>query len=206
MEDIWQELVLFVSGGGLTALVAAITEYIRRKSAQSRAKTHETIVQVLRDAHDIRSYLEEARIGLSAQRVLLLYAHNGGGALDARKPIYSSIIAESNRDDAAPRASSWNNQVVDSQYLEILRDITESGSRLLSTSEMEGGKLKDLYVTDGVTYSLVDLVAKDDVARTGIWYISCALDQEDPPTASQRDQVRDLLSKIKTVIVESTNG
>lgn len=200
MDEFWDELFAFIVGGGLTGLIAATREYLKARSKRARLETRAGLMEILKEAHEIQVALEGAREILGAVRVLLLYAHNGGGAIKASTPIFSSVISEAVRPDCEPRMDKWHEQQLDGQYIELLRTLIESKATLIDVADMPPSKLRDVYETDNISFSLVKLVEADWEDHTAIWYISAVMDQEDPPTAIQRDAVRTLVAKMSRFI------
>lgn len=189
--------LLALAGAGWGAF-REYEKYWRQKRITESISTERRMVEILRDATKLQSYLEEARARLGAVRCMLLFAHNGGRPIGASQPLYSTIVHEASISSKTAMIGKWN-EIADAQYIELLADICENGSRLIDRRDMRPGLLHDLYTTQDIDYALIRLVHSGK-GNAAIWYVSAVMQRQEPPTPSDRDAVRVLVSQIREVI------
>ena len=203
----WTEL--FVSLGGLTGLIAFGKELYK---AYMRNKVY-SMEEVQKS--QLAIYKEMTRVieNTAAQKVLILYLHNGGSQPAVGKPLYSTALYEVNQSEMEPKIATWSKQRVDKQYTQMLVDMinSDNGSVILKTDEMEKGILRDVYKADGITFSRVSHLGSHnpksfwrskskEVGKT--WYMSTVFQKTEPITAQERDVIRSAVSHISNILKE----
>lgn len=118
--------------------------------------------QVLQNARILRLVgllIREWRIKLGAQRILLLYAKNGGKPWRPEEKIKVSCLDQVTEKGEENTWGRWQDWHVDPSYREILTDllVSEQTDRgiLLITDNMPDGVLKDAYKSQGTIASIV---------------------------------------------------
>jgi hypothetical protein len=89
--------------------------------------------------------LDNLRREVGCERVLLLKAHNGGGIPTPDTNVYSSVIYESTSVKNENLKRSWQNQLIDKDYANLLLDIYKNNRVKLITTSIEDSILKSVY-------------------------------------------------------------
>lgn len=94
-----------------------------------------------------------------ACRVAMLKTTNGGGIPKPGSTLRSSVIAEVYGKDAEAVACSWQEQLVDADYVKMLSRLVMAGRTFVITSELdEDSMLGQLYQSMGIVFSKVMLI------------------------------------------------
>lgn len=152
----WQELLLLAfgagGGGGIVALLAEI-----RKISQNR--TNQRLQDVFEVAGDLQAALAACGVAVSATRVLLLEAHNGGKDLDPHGAMYSSVRYEWTKGQVGAVRARWQHVLLDTAYVGLLNHILRKGHQHVVAAELpDDSQLRGVYEANGIAQSMVVLV------------------------------------------------
>ena len=108
----------------VTALVAAFfgKEFLLKLW---QAKKTNAAVDTFAQGAALQAALQKLRMRLKANRSSILEAHNGGKDMSTERPLYTSLRYAA-RDDFLP-AVIWENEAVDEEYWQLLKDIQYAG-------------------------------------------------------------------------------
>ena len=186
-------VVALISSGALAGAAAGAMKWlqVRRhvKGVKRQGSTFRALVR-------LNETLEELGVQTGAARCLILRSENGGGIPTPGKTIYSSVIYESDRSTSDRIRDKWQRVPVDAQYAGMLSSVYDKGAVELETSKMKDGDLKDVYVSTGVTRSMVFRIGCSDTAMI---YLSICFADGEKITAGHRSQIRSALAYMQEV-------
>ena len=141
--------------------------------------------------------LDEARDRLGCANALLLNIHNSGGEMVVGAPLYSTVIAEANKQDPISSGERWRRMPLDQVYWNISHRLRIKKLLFLRTGDFgDSGAnlLSDTYYQKGITHSIKTEVY--DKLRTRYFYASFVWDDGPADTVSPHQ---------RAIITETTN-
>jgi hypothetical protein len=112
------------------------------------------------------------------ERVILWCGHNGGGVPQPGKPFYTTAMQWHILDDKSNYdLSNYRHITVDPTYINMLLQVLQTNTVMLSTSEMSPCQLKTYYKAEGVTHSMI---IKVGIKPKQIFYLSMAKYKDEP--------------------------
>jgi hypothetical protein len=191
--------IVFLMGGASKEMINAIRDIAKtwisaKKKADSAA---ERPIDVIGDVHSTYTLLNELLAGVTAERVLLMRAENGGNIPTIGKELTSSIVYEVFSDGGHAIRENWQKQALDDAYVWMLKRVSTDGHVELLTSDLPEGIFKTFQKRHGVCAAHVWGVYSTEGAY---YYLSIAFKSIDHvPSVSDpsyRDQVRVTIGKI----------
>lgn len=204
-------LYTFLGGGGFASATYAFFKWFLPWKYKNNKETEESHFKLLASNIDyIYQTLNETVSSLKLDRILIMQAHNGGGDTSVKVPIYSSIRYEACSSESHytnspifPIKETWQNQLLDAEYAQMLRNLLTDGSVVLVTKDLPESALRDVYETSGVTASCVYLIHEED--KKSLWYISLTTSKPDfEVDAEWRNYVRIVLSRLRPLFQEGS--
>jgi len=130
------------------------------------------------------------------KRRIIFKAHNGGKTIDARTQTRVSIMYEDFHDPFQSIIDEVQGWRMDESYARMVNRLCKEKSIALNTEEMEKGRLRDLYESSYVRYSLLHYLGED---AKNIYFSSFAsheiLAEYDAHTRSRIDAAVDKIVK-----------
>lgn len=133
----------------------------------------------------------------SATRAILLAAHNNTGPLSLFSPRYSSALDES-VNGVEPVLLTWQNQLLDVPYVQMLERFITQGKMEIDTTTMPDGILKDVYLAGGVKNSLLFMIDYD-IQKHRLIYLSVNFSSGIKLTANERVVITNVVTKLKEI-------
>lgn len=154
----WQgiaALVGAIAGGlGLKQVVAELIKYVKEKRDRDRKNQG-----VWSDYHTnysmVYGCLTDILKHTAADRVLIIENKNGGGKPHLNSTIYSTVKHEVFEGTLGSMEDDWKDQVLDREYLEMLREMDKEGVLNLTMNDLGDGILKGLYFSQGIVGSRI---------------------------------------------------
>lgn len=157
------------------------------------------------DIQKVYDSMSDALEALSADRILILHAHNGGSVPTLRVPVYSSVLYEAHVPNSPhtgsviePMKTTWKSQVMDADYVMLLKQMALSGTITWKTKDMPPSVLKDVYEVGGVAAATIFTIYEED--NLSLYYGSITTsdpDFEDNP--AWRNGARIFRMKLRTL-------
>jgi hypothetical protein len=191
--------IVFLMGGAAKELINAFRDIGKAWiSAKKRADSSaDRPIDVIGDVHTTYTLLNELLASVTADRVVLLRAENGGNIPTIGKELTSSIVYEVFSETSHAIRDTWQKQTLDDAYVWMLKHVSTDGFVELVTAEMPDGILKTLYMRHNVVASHVWGVYSTEGAY---YYLAIGfMDIANVPPrsdAAYRDQVRVAVGKI----------
>ena len=191
--------IVFLMGGASKEMINAIRDVTKtwisaKKKADSAA---ERPIDVIGDVHTTYTLLNELLAGVTAERVLLMRAENGGNIPTIGKELTSSIVYEVFSDGGHAIRENWQKQALDDAYVWMLKRVSTDGYVEVLTSDLPEGIFKTFQKRHGVYAAHVWGVYSTEGAY---YYLSIGFKSIDhvPSTSdpAYRDQVRLTIGKI----------
>jgi len=191
--------IVFLMGGASKELINAVKDVTKawitsRKRVDAGA---DRPIDVIGDVHTTYTMLNELLASVTADRVVLLRAENGGNIPTIGKELTSSIVYEVFSETSHAIRDSWQKQALDDAYVWMLKRVSTDGFIELMTDDMPDGILKNLYQRHGVVASHVWGVYSTEGAY---YYLAIGfMDVSNVPSAHDagyRDRVRVTVGKI----------
>lgn len=149
-------------GAGIAALLIALAKGVERYSAHKARHSKTSFQQALERQHAVYPILYGLKRETGAMSVMIGRSENGGGVPHPGRNIYSSIAFEVT--DTESVRASWQRQLCDQQYAEMLYRVVTQGRTCFDVRDMTDGSLKDVYSVRGVAYSEMYLLLQTDIA------------------------------------------
>lgn len=108
-----------------------------------------------------------------AERFLIMRGSNGGGVPKPGSEFFITVMHEehSDPDHAGLAKDRYNKLMVDSQYIDMLREVAVKGDARIKTADLPPGMLRTFYDAEKVKYSEIYLLK---LSKTEIYYCSIA--------------------------------
>lgn len=164
--------------GGVVALLTAAGAFLKVRGAEHRAtikaQAEAAAIRETRRMMASKSWkngpqvdkvLEELGHRLGAMRVVALRGHNCNEAITPRSFKRTTAFADWCVPGVDSKVGRWTNETLDKQYNKLMAALAEgeAGHVLhLITDEMSPGKLRDVYLSDGVGCSIVVCVVVEE--------------------------------------------
>ena len=155
--------------GGFAMCISALGYWLTKKISQRKPKAK--VHQQVQDAHRVYDALQKCVYTTDVCRSVILKTHNGGGLLDARNSMYSSIIYEVTTPGHRLLKEEWQGRALDLEYLGLLRLLMKSPHDPLKikTETIGSHQLKVLHEAHGIEYCVVQLISQ---SASSIYYMS----------------------------------
>ena len=165
-----------------TGAFAFVKWYLpHRREKKTNANTIQGLQSISR-VYDTMREMEHSSI----DRIILFAGHNGGGIPTASKPFYVTALHWIADVASSKIIEDYVNIRVDSDYVAMLLSAREKGWLSLDVSTMPDCKLKQYYLLEGVTHSLIVFLAVKDKK---FFYFSAATSAPGGIDANTRNMV-----------------
>jgi len=161
-------VLAFIGGVLIPSIAAAVKWWFARKDKRAR----EHVPKLLNKVHKFYGVLNELQSDLNAKKVLLLKVSNGGAVPNVSSPLFASVLYTTGSGELR---TTWNNQLVDGPYLEMLLSVARDDKVHLNTAELAPGILKNAYLSMNIGSSEVFRVLNRPSA---MFYISIIFEEE----------------------------
>ena len=131
-------------------------------------------------------------------RVLLFQGHNCGDIPSIEKPYYTSVILKAVSLHERERLGNYDNILVDPPYIRMLNHIIRYGYQHFITEKAEPSILKDYYMTEGVTESVI--LYLHTTRSNSVVYVSFATKREEGFSPSKVAEIRTRAAGIQSAI------
>jgi hypothetical protein len=142
--------------GGISTIMGVI---FGRKHYRNKSKGHKAeaeFVQSLERLRDALTLLRRMVKSVGADRAILFAGHNGGGLPTPNTAFYCSMLhAYYSEKKQLDVADDYVGIQVDGPYIQMLIDAMQSDYVDIKTQNMPDGQLKNYYLAEGVTHSIV---------------------------------------------------
>lgn len=138
---------ILIASGGLAVLSKLFLNWLQKRRCR---KFTDGIV----DVSHVYDIMQETRVKLGNQRILILKSTNGGGVPKLDSPVYSTILHEVYAPEVSPIKDSWQKRPTDSFYCQLLCKVIQKKRTFICKKEIEG-ELKNLYELHGHGYSCI---------------------------------------------------
>lgn len=132
----------------------------------------------------------------SAFRVLLFAGHNCGGLPSMEKPYYITQIGKAIAHDQKHLVGDYSKVTAGSQYVDMLLDLYKRKEITFNTDDQRDGQLKDYYVGEGITESLIFFL-RITVGNAFV-YMSVATKKPNGFTSEDKSLIRHMVTKIQS--------
>lgn len=119
-----------------------------RKSRGSWSDYHKNYSMVYGCLTDILKHTD-------ADRVLIIENKNGGGKPHLNSTIYGTVKHEVFQGTLGSMSEDWKDQVLDREYLEMLREMDKEGFLYITLNDLDDGILKALYFNQSILGSRI---------------------------------------------------
>jgi hypothetical protein len=126
---------------------------IKRESRSIASKNIDNTVAIYTALQSIPTH--------QCKRRIVFKAHNGGKAIDSRTQTRVSIMYEDFHDPFTSVIDEVQGWRMDESYARMVNKLCKEKFLILSTEEMEKGRLKDLYESSGVKFSCLHYLGED---------------------------------------------
>lgn len=144
--------------------VAVLYNKRRERKAQEAKKLkrqkearlmEEGLVKTLQQEIDSENELKRVKHEIEAPRALILKSENGGGVPRIGKGVFLTILHEASDTGYDSVMNEVKRLPTDMSYNKLIIELVTNGMQILIVDEMEDGMLKDIYLSDGIKYSIV---------------------------------------------------
>lgn len=190
LEAIWPMIVVAVGGGwgAFKWLISRKDQKSNDEELEQIADLKATIQKITRDMSLLYFHMNQIINRTDAVKVIILKAHNGGGTPRIGANLYSTVLNEISESTEVPIMDRWQKQPLNEGYIAMLVNLFALKTTTLVADEMKPGPLKDVYTTQGFTFSKVLEIAATD---TEYFYMSIIFRKPvDELTAVERDEIR----------------
>lgn len=205
MDALVYEPTLWVAVIGLAGVVTSsvgtllVKAWLERRSGR---REHREVLKGLQQMHLIYRLMQEMVTDCGAERVLLLAGHNSGGVPRAHSPYWTTALHWAlRRPSTAGMIKDYQNIAVDAEYIAMLLRCEAAGEIELETQNMPTCQLKDYYMAEGVTRSIVVFLG---IKECKLLYLSAARYDDAPYTLAQRAALRLKAARIRATVMEET--
>lgn len=187
----------------ITGMFSLLAMYIKQKLDIRKIKKKESFRQVIPKVHHIYDLLNELKTHTKAVRVLILKTENNGGRPKGGCVLKSSIVYEVFDSPLEPIKETWQQQVLDEEYVDILTQMMSNPQRRKSVVT---GKLKDhsilkrVYLATGVHSSVLYEIQEREKEY---FYLSIIYDKQIDKTAEEFNTKRDFVNRIRLVFSDN---
>jgi len=195
----WSE---FLAGSAVAKGLDEVIRYYRRKN---EAKVD--VAANTKDIADVHRIMEQVVRETYFDRFLIFYAEDSAGVLAVGKNLYVTAQYEKINNQADETLSTISDDIqrwkADTNYYDLFSEMLTKGKVIIKTADMPDGKLKDIYITQGVKVSKIyHLMTTKDSAK--VFYCSVAstiVDEAQPECRvlieSAVDKLTDIFSRHK---------
>jgi len=146
-------LMALISSGALVTLIKATTSMIKF-FIDRRPFSNLKMLEFLQDSIDIQDYLFEIIKG-GADHAIIFAAHNGGGIPQVGKSFYTSAIYKDWNRSNINVIPSYENILIDSEYIKNLLEVIRNGYCLNDIKEMNESQLKHHFEHLGLSQNIM---------------------------------------------------
>lgn len=132
-------------------------------------KAGDVIVKVAQIYDNMKELLDSEEFGI--ERILILYAHNGGDDLVSGKPSYVSCLHEETRHPFTSVKKDYQRLPLDGEYITMLTSLYLNKEINLKTADLKDSLLKNIYLTEGVDHSRLFFLKH---TKEAFWFMSIA--------------------------------
>ena len=161
--DIWTLLTQLIAGGGLVALIKAISSLVSTYREKAPSLVFKNMAQIYDELASLKQVLK-------CDRIHIVYTSNGGGIPSPGVPIYSSVLYEAASDTLQPVKEKFQRLLLDQSYSKMMENLVVSGIWAAKINEMERGFFKDACQANGIVYVCKQ---KIKVTKDKFYFISC---------------------------------
>lgn len=164
-------------------------------------KREKFLIQSIEDEESIYSLLELIGIALKADRVELVYMHNGGGRLVPGVEKYVKVASEVILTNKLTPRNISHSRKVDNAYLSKVGKMmfNDQSTVLIKVSNLNKGFLKSIYTDEGVKESIAAYLASNEKY---MWYVSVNFADEHRNSISESEQadINDYRTRIVDIL------
>jgi hypothetical protein len=158
------------------------------------------LVLSLKKDLEIYQLIEDLSNEIKADRIILMYLHNGGGSIVPGKPKFSSAVTERVSDDyISSRKEDFQKIVVSDRYLlSIVNMLFDENSMIIrDTKFLNQSRIRDTLELDGIQSSIIAYVASNN---DNIWYLNINFKREVDLNLNKIDKISSCRNKIANIL------
>jgi len=187
--DIWNFLLTFAGGGAFVATLKFIQFLVEVYFFKSKHRVKITV----EDISWLYNELNQILAKLDPARIVIVKAENGGGIPHIGNQVFSTVLYEVHDNDVDPVSAAWDKRPVDKGLADILSYIVQYDECRIDKGSVQGA-VRDIYEAQGIAFSLVYQVYKDEKA---FFYMSINFRKNRTFDAKERTLLHDSVNKVR---------
>lgn len=192
-----------LTGGGFGVILAlfelikfGISTWVQRRKQKENSK--ERFNKLFDGVKDIYNILNIITQETNCSRAMVLKLSNGGNVPSLRGNLYGSILYESFMHPLPSQYYKWQHQLLDQDYLNLMKKVINNDSYLVKTNLLANDSLlKTLYKSQEIIESHVHLLQLDDES---IIYLTMNSHEKIKMDDKYKDLIRSCIADLKSIL------